>query len=651
MSSNGGFLEALSPGITSTTNTSRRSTSTVRSRTRRLASSEDDVNTSNGAQQLSSGLSRVVTPDLSTTASRGTTPSPFPSRGVSPLPRRHPSRANESPNNRGRINGSGASSGGFSHNGKDQLNLAESSRAAADFLDASWSSLQSLASSVLGSDIARPASNGSAKGHQRKPSRPDPYLRDLSKQQSSWGPSGPSTSEIGAGTKEERQAYVQAKKREALLLADTCPSTSSNTRHKRRDSSDQTGYSSIDHEQDEDALAYIHHVQPTDTITGVTIKYGCQPAIFRKANGFWPSDSIQSRKTVLLPVDSCSVKGRPIRPADTPDLLSDETPGRASIEDPNGSSIAPEAFAETRTSKDEASASTTSEVEGDRIWKHESFVQIDGFPSEVEIGRVPRRALGFFPRTRRKSVSYTDSEPPPSISGREPATTASTSTSSSPVQPSASRYTDFPENRPHAGSSGSTSHHNPKPSARHQRQRSNVQLSGPGVGTLDRDTMAPGPALDGFSKFFAQHLPNLAPQPAPPNFQAASESTATSNTPTSLDNLGGAFEGWVKKMTTRAKASFNELQQPSTQSYQINGRGPISGGRGMGDLIELDDGLEARGSSGLAETRRKPELSRSGSSLQDTTSLRGRPSASATSRTRDTGRQRSNYSEDGVKDD
>jgi hypothetical protein len=33
--------------------------------------------------------------------------------------------------------------------------------------------------------------------------------------------------------------------------------------------------------------------------------------VFRKANGFWPNDNIQSRNTVLLPVDACSVKGRP----------------------------------------------------------------------------------------------------------------------------------------------------------------------------------------------------------------------------------------------------------------------------------------------------------------------------------------------------
>ncbi|BAE64833.1 unnamed protein product [Aspergillus oryzae RIB40] len=148
--------------------------------------------------------------------------------------------------------------------------------------------------------------------------------------------------------------------------------------------------------------------------------------------------------------------------------------------------------------------------------------------------------------------------------------------------------------------------------------------------------MAPGPALDGLSKFFAQHLPNLAPTPTPPKFQDSTEytSNAVSNTPTGLDNIGGAVEGWVRKMTSRAKAGFNELQQ-STQGHQINGTAHRPATRGVGDLIELNDGLESRDSSKIL----RPEINRSATSLHDGGSVRGRfhsPSA-GTSRTRATG--------------
>ncbi|KAB8206341.1 hypothetical protein P875_00042690 [Aspergillus parasiticus SU-1] len=626
MSSSTSFADTLSPG-TNGTNASRRSTSTVRSRPRRLVSFTDDDESDNGRQLEPSGLSTTLSSDLPVPRSRGATPSPNTSRGASPMPMRHPSRVISSP-------GRGASSslGGFSYTGKNQVNFAESSRAAVDFLDASWSSLQSLASSVLGSDTARPATNGAARTHARKPSRPDSYLGNQSRTltPSSWGPAVPSTSAIGAGTKEERQAFVQAKKREALLLADAETNGNLNTKHKRRDSSDRTGHLKGSSNRDEEALAYVHHVQPTDSITGVTIRYGCQPAIFRKANGFWPSDSIQGRKTVLLPVDSCSVKGRPIR--HDLNLVDAESSRRDSLEDPSGSSIAPSTASGPRDQPG-GIPDAPSDVEADQIWKHESWVQIDGFSAPVEIGRVPRRALGFFPRSRRKSVSYTDSENP-SFSGRERTPTLSSTSSS--IEPQSSRDTPISGNRPHADSSGSRASAKSKPAVRHQRQRSNIQLAGPGVGTLDRDTMAPGPALDGLSKFFAQHLPNLAPAPTPPKFQDSTEytSNAVSNTPSGLDNIGGAVEGWVRKMTSRAKAGFNELQQ-STQGHQMNGTVHLPATRGVGDLIELNDGLESRDSSKIL----RPEYNRSATSLHNGGSVRGRfhsPSA-GTSRTRATG--------------
>ncbi|PYH47197.1 putative LysM domain protein [Aspergillus saccharolyticus JOP 1030-1] len=585
MSSNSGLADAFNPGTAST-----RSASTVRPRTRRLISIVDSDNEDNGRQMQSSGLSSMLSSE-SIVRSRGATPSPNPSRGVSPIPMRHPSRATESlSRNRGN-----SSLGVF--------NIPPR----ADFLDASWSSLQSLASSVLGSDIARPAPNGTSRSHVRKPSRPDLYSRPPPRSSipASWGPSAPSTPEIGVGTKEERQALVQAKKREALLLADTGPAWASSSRHKRRDSSDVTSHSNIDPEQDKDALVYIHHVQPTDTITGVTIRYGCQPAVFRKANGFWPSDSIQGRKTVLLPVDSCSIKGRPKRFQADGELVNGT---HESLEDLNGSSIAPTAYP-TPEPQD-----TTNEGDGDRVWKHESWVEIEGFGAPVEIGRIPRGALGFFPRTRRKSVSYTDSVPSPSSDQGRTATTSSVSSSPAESQSFQPAHLQWSRQSTNPSSPGNSK----RPVVRHQRQRSGIQFSAPGVGTLDRDITAPGPAMDGLSKFFAQHLPNLAPVTRPPNFDTTADTptaSAISNTPTGLENIGGAVESWVRKMTSRAKAGLNDLQQatgsPNHTTADPTGQIQTNGRRTMGDLIELNDGLEPADMASTASsgTRRKLERS------------------------------------------
>jgi hypothetical protein len=617
MSSQNSFVNASLSSNTVSAGTT--STSAVRSRPRRLVSfiedEDEDSSTKNSsysyqdAQPFASGLSTTLSADVGTTRSRGATPSPLSSRGTSPLPMKHPSRVTQ-PSNRGRNEASY-----FTWNGSSKA--SSPSRGAADFLDSSWSSLQSLASSVLGSDTGRNTTNNASKGHsRRKPSKSDVYIRSIPRSTpASWGPSAPSTTEIGSGTKEERQALVQAKKREALLLADSDPIMSGAFRHKRRDSGDYFDQP-LDAEQDEDALAYIHPVQATDSITGVTIKYGCQPAIFRKANGFWPNDNIQSRKTVLLPVDACSVKGRPVPPAEV-DLLTLDS------EDASGSSITPDA-ASTNGSLSTQKIPGTADTDSNQIWKHESWVNIDGFPSAVQIGRVPRRALGFFPRTRRKSLSYTDSEPLQGDSSREPTRT------SSPVSSPQITPTDsvLPRARSRAGQS--------KPlRPQHRRQRSSLHLTGTGVGTLDRTSIAPGPALDGLSKFFSQHMPNLVPPPVPENLRRpsfGSESTATSNASTGLENIGGAVEGWIRKVATRTKAGISELQQGSP-NQQATGRG--RGLWGIGDLIELDDTSEGRRSPSVSGRPSRREAQ--GTSSTSSSFRVAGASASATSRSRAAG--------------
>lgn len=606
----------FSPGMSSRSGSAdtftQRSSSSVRPR--RLISL-DDVNDSNGRQPSSTGLSTTS----SAVRSRGATPSPRPSRTISPIPDNHPSRATQ-PHSSSRP---GNSLGGFCLDKKQQDPFAESSRAAVDFLDASWSSLQGIASSLLGSDIARPTTNAAPRSHARKPSRPD-YFNKQTPSSSTWGPSGPSTPEIGAGS-QDRQAMVHAKKMEALLLADTDPSWNLNPKHKRRDSSDLQTQPGTDTDRDEEALVYVHRVQLADSITGVTIRYGCQPAIFRRANGFWPSDSVQGRNAVLLPVDCCSVKGRLVQPQKETDLV--QAPGRPSIEDTSGSSIVPIPSPEASTFS-KSSEHTNNETESDKVWKHESWVQIEGFPEPVEIGRVPRRALGFFPRTRRKSISYSDAEPTRS---REQTPTVADSS----VQPESPRN-HHQDEQAHVDSPRSRGPGVSQPGGRHRRRQSGLELSGTGVGTLDHNANLPGPAMDGLSKFFAQHLPTLAPKQAPPNFEDLGEnsSTVASSNSTGLDSIGGAVEGWVRKMTARAKSGINDLQQGA--SLQTHGLPQGSGRRRNDDLIELDDGMESRDFGLLSGPSWKPDLNRSSSSYANGSNLRGRfPSASpSTSRTR-----------------
>ena len=173
-------------------------------------------------------------------------------------------------------------------------------------------------------------------------------------------------------------------------------------------------------------------------------------------------------------------------------------------------------------------------------WKHDSWVIIDGFAEAVEIARLSRRSLGFFPPNRRKSISFSDFD-----------------TQSASLDLSRDNLSDrSPRRKDSQSSSGSHFAH---------------QLQGPGgVGTLGKDVRNPGPAQDGLNKLFASHLPNVASR--------TSFESATSTSSTGIDNVGGAIEGWVRKFATKAAARVQS---------------PAPGGRsGIGDLIELTDAFE-----------------------------------------------------------
>ena len=505
-------------------------TTSVRSRNRRLNSVTDEELGSRGAQDPSSSA-RLISP----------VNSPRPSRAVSPIPSRHPSRAHATRH-------STSSAGAETLGGRGARSDQVSSSFGSGLWGNSWSTLQGLASTVLGNDgagIRRDAGSPVKPPRRRWPIDPRHTRTSSSGAHLQWGPAPDAKKaedQIGIGSLESREAMVRAKRREDLLSANGTAFPDSSGQYKRRLSDDRGPSFSApptEHERDADkeTLVYLHPVQPHDTLAGVIIQFNCDPAAFRRANRLWPNDTIQTRKTVVLPVDACGVKGRPMsKESDAVDLLTsdsiDDQPARqtASTSSPFYSDV--NGFSPSITSQDH---------HDEPPWKHDSWVKLDDHPAPVEIVRLPCRRLGFFPPSRRKSVSFSDLDTPP-------------------ASLDLGRPTNTPPRRRNSRSD-STNHFVQK-------------LHGPGgVGTLSARTTSPGPGLDQLNKYLAPHLPNVAPRDS---FE--SEGSNASN---GLDHVGSAIEGWVRKMATRAAAA---IEHP--------GPGTSSGRVGAGDLIELSDGID-----------------------------------------------------------
>lgn len=411
--------------------------------------------------------------------------------------------------------------------------------------ETSWSSVQSIASNLLSGDAIR----GRAGSQSPRPNRR--HLEATQSHKSSgpaqWGPSGSGGQQLGYGSREDRLAQVQARKRETLLAADSHVLPDAMGRYKRRDSEDRSASSANRAEsEDRDTLAYVHKVKPSDTLAGVMIKYNCQPNAFRKANRLWPNDSIQVRKTVFLPVEACGVKGRKVPEPRKSSGLSDDGMMEESMVTPTNANHPWRKGAEypdvqgTPFSSVQTSPSVLASHPEDQPWKHDSWVMIDGFAEAVEIRRLSRRMLGFFPPNRRKSITFSDLETPVAL-----------------LEIPARNHAEKSHQRKKSRSSSGSHFAN--------------QLEGPGgVGTLGKDVHNPGPAQDRLNKIFAPHLPNVAPR-------TSFESVASTSS-TGVENVGGAIEGWVRKLASKAVARVQS---------------PAPGGRsGIGDLIELVDSME-----------------------------------------------------------
>jgi len=536
------------------TSTSRNSSAILRPRSRRPAHDGGDSE---------------LQDEPSLTSAARLTPISSSSREASPIPSKHPSRTAAS----NRVVGESRSINTTLRAPSLFGSQPGPTAFAAGFWESSWSSLQGVASNLLGNETLKPPSASGSPTRKRRPlegtrNSKTPILTGQ------WGPAGIGERQIGTGTREDRIAQVQVRKREALLLANGHLQPDGAGRLKRRGSDERDATSAPpSHSEDREALVYLHKVLAADTLAGISIKYSCPIPVLRKANRLWPNDSVQIRKVVYLPLDACGVKGHTVAPEET------SANGLSSIcpEDtmqtptttihPFSPSANPISHRETPLSSVPTSPSiSVTTASDDQPYTHDSWVTLPNFPHPIEIARLSRRSLGFFPPSRRKSLSFSPLSTP----------SASLDLPRASLEPR-----DYSRTRRRDKShSSSTSFID--------------RLQGPGgVGTLGREVRSPGPAQDGLNKLFAAHLPNVAPR-------SSFDSTHSSSS-TGIENVGGAIEGWVRRIASKAKESV----QPPGRSERVL----------EGDLIELSDASEAV--EGRDEVAGGGELDRGGPGTEE----------------------------------
>jgi hypothetical protein len=568
---------AMNPANGASLSTSN-SNSTLRPRTRRLISVEDDIY---ATEESSDAASRPGSRITSSTAS--------------PVPTYNPGAAHKP-----RLNVTSEPSSLFMRSTSEQT--AKSARHSANKLSGlwgnSWSAIQDIAANVIGSESTQADANSARRRrpvHGRRTSISAPPPKQ-------WGPAGTS-SQVGSGTHEEREAMVRAMKRRDLLNANEHLMPDSVGRIKRRNSDERLSASAPPGDNDDrDALVYIHKVRPQDTLAGLSIRYNCEKAVLCKSNRMWPNDSVQTKKLIVLPVDACGVKGRPAQGPDClpeEDLLLGEYGDASSSKSPEPDTNGlPNGWSTPRKKDAEANSVVSSNADAELPWKHDSWVLLSSDKHPTQIGRMPRRALGFFPPARRKSLAYSDASTP-----RASIDLPRSSTSTNPLTRSPSQST-----RPRASSNLSTT-------SIHSRQKNTPGntwgLHGPGgVGTLGRNVRSPGPAQDGLNKKFAQYLPNMAPPAGQEYFTpwapglldpdagishqygGSGATTPMHGTGVDLQEIGGAIEGWVRKVGSQAQKMLTE---PGTPGQGKRSAVPVLGAVGgdLGDLIELrDDAFE-----------------------------------------------------------
>lgn len=477
------------------------------------------------------------------------------SRVPSPIPSKHPSRSSSLVPRISRSNTGGSDVGN------------ELAASLSGLWGKSWTSLQGLASNVLGSD----ASTEVIKDNPRRSRRPTPTSSRPSTSAKHWGPSAPAPqTQPGGGSKQQRSAVIRAKKREELLTANGVSFMNNAASNYKRRTSDEFASSSAPpgNSDDRDTLIYVHHVTATDTLAGISIRYNCQLATIKRVNRMWSNDGVQTRKTLVIPVDACSIRGRKVAgPGDyQEDLLSG---------DPLGETQIVSTASESSHRRDSITTITPGKTNGITSrparpnkppdvhpWTHDSWTVLEGQTEPTQIARLPRQNLGYFPRGRRKSGSFSDFDrssasleiPRPSVAGSD--------TSSTRASIHRSR-----------ASSGSN--------------QFAQQMQGPGgVGSLKgKGPSTPGPAEDNLTKVFRKQIPGALKLNGIPDEDFFNSSTSTPN----FSELGHTVEGWAKKFT---KGIAKALEPPTPQHVRQQRRAAGFSSTASGDLIELENAFE-----------------------------------------------------------
>ncbi|CRK33448.1 hypothetical protein BN1708_001126, partial [Verticillium longisporum] len=527
-------------------------TTAVRPRNRRLISTDD-----NGDGVLSTAKSSSsLFSSFNTLSSRNPSPLPFSRSDISSD---HRSTSNP-PDNRGQ-----------KARNNNALGLLESS------LTQSWTSLQGFASSLITGETGAPQSNGrqgrNQKGHTGR-------SRQLS---NTWGPqplsdARPSAQDIAAGSLAQRQAALKAVRTAAVLESHEGVNGGLDVagKYKRR-TSDEFGAETHQEEPQMDQLVYIHHVQPSDTYAGIVLRYRCREDALRRTNGLWSRD-VQMRRWLALPVDACEIRGRPSEPpsrlhqgvdflAPTPDakigakvVAGSHTRGNMSSEEAR-QQVDFFSLPKTQTPVDLAK----SEDSGEPLWTHVRWVSLDSFPQPVEIARVSRKTIGYFPPRRKKSLhtASTMTTPRQSLD----ASAVMESYEDSPGRDSAlsSRRLSTLSNRPvlstTPGRSTSTSTRSRGGSTGTDSRPSWMRRPG-GVGSMGKNARAPGPEKDYFNSWAKKHIPAIAIDEHLPSISVMGSETA---------RIGFGKQQEQYDSSVIVESPFDEGQDLTTASKQGSG--------------------------------------------------------------------------------
>ncbi|KAI2781938.1 Arv1-like family-domain-containing protein [Daldinia loculata] len=550
-----------------------------------------------------------------------------PSRGVSPMP---------SP----RLGGSKLLSSGRS----SPSNAAFSRGLLEGSWTPSWASVQDFASSLLeGGYNSEPSRPNSRNGN--KP-RPKSIWKGLGggiakagKSPNDWGPAPPAGSQpvagdIGAGSLAKREAQLKARKTASVLESYEGVNGGLDVagKYKRRNS-DETAQGAA--EVVEEQLVYLHHVQPTDTYAGIVLRYRCQEHAFRKTNGLWSRDNIQVRKHLMIPVDACELKGRPCDPpsqySQKVDLLA-TTPMtvdlRSPITSPPQSRQTHDSYFDSISGK---SAGFPTQGDEELPWTHVRWVKLDFFQEPVEIVRVSRKSMGYFPPRRKKSVHTVSTFSTPRHSlDLSKAVTNTSEVFESPAQLSSRRQSSISA-RPAAASLGAPSPARSRVTSLGEADSVPAWMRRPGgVGSMGRSVKAPGPAKDYLNTWVNKTLPGLGIDSMPSMsvmgsetahfgfnkaaeetagivespFEEGREATSPSRNGMGLENAAASIESWLRgawaKRPATPRLSSHRKPPEDLDLIELADANSDDGRRGLEPGL-LDQGFRGNGATGRSE--------------------------------------------------